>query len=122
MADAGRWISSLGLKPHPEGGYYRESYRSGEIMPKETLPARFGGDRAISTAIYFLLERGDFSALHRIRQDEVWHHYEGSTVTIHVIDPAGRYSTLKVGKNLQVGELPQAVVAAGCFFGATVNE
>jgi predicted cupin superfamily sugar epimerase len=122
MPDAGQWISSLGLTPHPEGGYYREFYRSIEIMPKETLPARFGGDRAFSTAICFLLKSGDFSAFHRIKQDEVWHHYDGSSVTIHVIDPAGRYSTVKVGKNLQDGELPQGVVAAGCFFGATVND
>jgi predicted cupin superfamily sugar epimerase len=122
MNAAQRWIDALQLRRHPEGGYYRETYRAAEALPKATLPARFSGDRSFSTAIYFLLEGADFSALHRIKQDEVWHFYDGSSLTVHVIDPAGNYTALRVGRDLEKGELPQAVVAAGCLFGATVNE
>jgi hypothetical protein len=86
------------------------------------LPHRFAGPRAFSTAIYFLLERDDFSALHRIHQDEIWHFYEGSSLTVHVIDCEGSYSALRLGRDLVAGDLPQAVVKAGCLFGATVND
>ncbi len=122
MIDAREWIERLQLVRHPEGGYYRETYRSAEVIPRAALPPRFTGDRAFSTAIYFLLAGDDFSALHRIKQEEVWHFYEGSSLTVHVIDPAGRYEALKVGRNVGAGEWPQAVVRAGCLFGATVNE
>lgn len=122
MTDAKQWIDGLKLGRHPEGGFYRQTYRSEETLAKEALPARFSGDRVFSTAIYFLLHSEDFSALHRIKQDEVWHFYDGSTLTVHVIDPVGIHSTLKVGRNLQPGEEPQAVVKAGCYFGAAVDE
>jgi predicted cupin superfamily sugar epimerase len=122
MNDARRWIEALQLRRHPEGGYFRETYRSAEVLRKETLPARFSGDRAFSTAIYFLLEGDDFSALHRIKQEEVWHFYDGSSLTVHVIDPRGNYTALRVGRDLDRGEVPQAVVMAGCLFGATVND
>ena len=122
MNDAAKWVERLGLLPHPEGGHYREVYRSAEVIAAAALPPRFGGDRAFGTAIYFLLQGQDFSALHRIKQDEVWHFYDGSAVTIHVIDPEGNYSTIKVGRDLRAGEVPQAVVKAGCLFGATVDD
>jgi predicted cupin superfamily sugar epimerase len=122
MNTARRWIEALQLQPHPEGGYYRETYRSAEVLPKATLPDRFKGDRSFSTAIYFLLEGDDFSALHRINQEEVWHFYDGSSLTVHVIDPQGNYTALRVGLDLDRGETPQAVVPAGCLFGATVND
>ncbi|UCG53239.1 MAG: cupin domain-containing protein [Candidatus Latescibacterota bacterium] len=122
MRDAAEWIARLGLVEHPEGGFYTETYRSHETVAREHLPERFIGDRAFSTAIYFLLTGDDFSALHRIKQDEVWHFYEGSGLTIHVIDPGGDYSTIKLGSDMEKGERPQAVVGAGCFFGATVND
>jgi predicted cupin superfamily sugar epimerase len=121
MTDAKVWIDALQLRPHPEGGYYRETYRSGEGVAKSGLPARFGGDRAFCTAIYYLLQGDDISALHRIKQDELWHFYDGSPITVHVIDPEGNYSATRVGRNPAAGELPQAVVAAGSFFGATVD-
>lgn len=122
MNTAQRWIDGLNLVRHPEGGYFRETYRSTETVARSCLPARFTGDRAFSTAIYFLLQGDDFSALHRIKQDEVWHFYDGSTLTIHVIDLEGKYSAIQLGRNLEAGEQPQAVVAAGCLFGATVAD
>ena len=122
MDGASHWIESLGMQQHPEGGWFREVYRSAELIPREGLPSRFNGVRAFSTAIYFLLNQTDFSALHRIRQDEVWHFYDGSSLTIHIIDPEGHYSTARLGQDLKAGEQPMAVVQAGCFFGATVND
>ena len=122
MTGAQAWIDGLQLRRHPEGGWFRETYRSDEVLSQVALPHRFGGERAFSTAIYFLLEREDFSALHRIKQDEIFHFYDGSALTLHVIDPTGHYATVKLGRDLAAGELPQAVMAAGSFFGATVND
>ena len=116
---AREWIDRLGLLPHPEGGFYRETYRAAEGIARHALPERFSGDRAFSTAIYFLLTREDFSALHRIRQDEVWHHYDGDTLTIHVIDDAGDIAPIRLGKEPRA--VPQAVVLAGALFGASVE-
>jgi predicted cupin superfamily sugar epimerase len=121
MTNPERWIDALQLRRHPEGGYYSETYRSPEVIPRAALPPRFGGDRSFCTAIYFLLAGDDFSALHRIKQDEVWHFYDGAALTVHVIDPGGSYAALRVGRDLGGGEVPQAVVAAGCYFGATVS-
>jgi predicted cupin superfamily sugar epimerase len=116
------WIDGLQLRRHPEGGYFRETYRSEEVLAAACLPGRFGGSRALSTAIYYLLEGEAFSALHRIKQDEVWHFYEGSSLTLHVIDRDGRHTTTRLGRDLPAGAVPQAVVKAGCLFGATVND
>jgi len=122
MTGAQSWIDRLQLRRHPEGGWFRETYRSNEMMSRAALPPRFGGDRAFSTAIHFLLDADDFSALHRIKQDEVFHFYDGSALSLHVIDPHGSYSMVKVGRDLSAGQLPQAVVKAGCLFGATVGD
>lgn len=122
MSGAKAWIDGLQLRRHPEGGWYRETYRSAEILSRAALPPRFSGDRACSTAIYFLLEGEDFSALHRIKQEEVFHFYDGSGLTLHLIEPAGTYAAFKLGRDLAAGELPQAVVPAGWLFGATVND
>ena len=122
MPDAGYWIGTLELVKHSEGGYYKETYRSREVVAGPHLPERFDGDRALSTSIYFLLRDSEFSALHRLKQDEVWHFYVGSPLTIHVIDRAGRYRKVKIGRNADAGESLQAVVEAGWLFGATVDD
>jgi predicted cupin superfamily sugar epimerase len=122
MSDAQTWIELLQLQRHPEGGFYRETYRSAEVIRKDCLPPRFSGNRSFSTAIYFLLQGNDFSALHRIRQDEVWHFYDGSTVTVHVLDGSGGYRPIKLGRQIALGEALQAVVRAGCCFAATLDE
>src|SRR3954465_5133057 len=105
MTVARHWITKLALVRHPEGVWYRETYRSSESVARAHLPPRFDGDRAFSTAIYYLLESGDFSALPRMRQDEVGHHYDGSPLTLHVISPEGAYQTLHLGRGR--GQAPQ---------------
>lgn len=114
-------IVSLNLQPHPEGGWYRETYRAKDTIPASGLPERFDGSRSCATVIYFLLDSENFSALHRIKADEQWHFYGGSTLTIHVIHTNGRYAPIKLGQNLGKGETFQAMVPHGCWFGATVD-
>lgn len=121
MKDATYWITRLNLMSHPEGGFYKETYRSKEIIAKEALPERFSGDRVFSTSIYFLLDNDNFSAFHRIKQDEIWHFYDGSSLTIHVIDMTGIYTALKLGRDIDANENLQVLVEAGCFFAAEVN-
>ena len=109
-------VEQFGLLPHPEGGFYKETYRSEESIASQALPQRFAGDRNFSTAIYFLLEQGNFSAFHRIQSDECWHFYAGQSLHVHVIHPNGHYELLKLGNNLTNGETFQAVVPAGSWF------
>lgn len=112
-------VDQLGLLPHPEGGFFRETYRA--PLTLTGLPQGFAGPRSASTAIYYLLERGDMSALHRIASDEVWHHYAGGTLTVHVLHPDGQHEALRLGTDLAAGERPQAVVPAGAWFGARLE-
>lgn len=117
---ASTWIRALQLRPHPEGGYFRETYRAAESIPRRALPARFPGPRAFSTAIYFLLRAGQVSRLHRIRSDETWHFHAGAPLIIHLLTPDGRYRALRLGVRPDRGEHPQAVVPAGAWFGAVL--
>lgn len=119
---ANDWIRALELEPHPEGGYYRETHRSGLDIPGHCLPEGFGGPRSASTAIYYLLEGGEFSAFHRIRADELWHFHSGSSLLLHMIMGDGEFEARLVGCDLQAGARPQAVVPAGTWFAASVAE
>ena len=118
LPSAAELIDTLGLVRHPEGGWFHETYRSSEALPAQALPERFGGERACSTAILFLLEEGDRSHLHRIKSDEVWHFHAGSPLQIEVLHPDGRHETLRLGPEPAAGDRYQAVVPAGCWFGA----
>lgn len=118
MRDAHTWITRLGLQPHPEGGWFRETYRSAERIAHASLPPRFTGDRAFATMIYYLLDGGTFSAFHRIQQDEGWHFYDGSSLTLHVLAPDGTHATHRLGLDHE----PQAVVPAGHYFAAVVDD
>ena len=116
------WIEKLGLVEHPEGGYFCETYRSSEQIARDGLPSRFTGTRLVSTAIYYLLRGNQCSALHRLRADELWHHYAGSSLTLFLIDPSGDFSELRLGPDVSRGGHFQVVVPAGCWFGATVDD
>lgn len=95
---AQRYIKQLQLIKHPEGGYFKEVYRSGEIILPGHLPKRYRSSRNFSTSIYFLLEGKQFSAFHLLQSDELWHFYDGSSVLIYIIDQKGNLSTQKLGK------------------------
>lgn len=118
-------IRVLGLSPHPEGGFYRETYRDAGVIKNAALPERFNGDRSYSTAIYYLLNQGAVSRLHKIASDEVWHHYQGESITVVMLNPdptaAPKSQMVILGQDLFAGEVPQAVVPAGWWFGAFPN-
>ncbi len=122
MNDASYWKELLGLELHPDGGYYRETYRSGTWLSRESLPPGFSGPRRSSTAIYFLLDGRGFNHLHRLKADELWHFYTGSSLTLHLIYPDGEYSRIHLGPDIEAGQVFQGIIPAGCWFGARVDD
>ena len=115
-------INRFDLQEHPEGGYFKETYRSEGTIPESVLGDAFEGSRNYSTGIYFLLTSDSFSAFHRIQQDEMWHFYQGAPITIHVIHPKGNYSKHVLGLNFKQGEVPQFTVPKACWFAAEVEK
>jgi len=120
LKSAEYWIEKLALNPHPEGGFYKENYRSSEWIPTEGLPVHFHGPRNFSTAIYFLLRSEDISSFHRIKSDEVWHFHAGGSLSIYVLDEKG-LAIHQLGDDPERGESFQVVIPANCWFGAKVN-
>ena len=96
---AEQYIKQLQLKKHPEGGYYKEVYRSGERILPTHLPKRYKSSRNFSTSIYFLLEGRQFSSFHLLQSDELWHFYDGWKVLLYVINKEGELVTKKLGKD-----------------------
>jgi uncharacterized protein len=113
---AKQYVDKLQLQAHPEGGYFKETYRCIESIEDNCLPERFTGARSISTSIYYLLEQADYSGFHKIKSDECWHFYAGGTLLIHVIETTGYYSCIKLGSDILNGETFQFVVPAGAWF------
>lgn len=116
-----RWIKQLRLQPHPEGGYYRETYRSPKVIPANNLPGRYSGKRALATAIYFLLRANQFSAFHRLKSDEIWHFYAGSSLSIYIIAKEGKLLVIRMGLNTENKEKPQLIIPADTWFAAELN-
>jgi predicted cupin superfamily sugar epimerase len=112
--DVDALIDLLALAPHPEGGFFRETFRSPVSVARVDEPTAIGGPtRSAATAIYFLLPAGAFSAWHVVRSDEAWHHYDGAPLELHLIAPDGAYSLVRLGRDFAAGERPQHVVPAG---------
>ena len=122
MKDTDYWIRELKLLPHPEGGYFKETYRSSEIINPEHLPHGFKYHRNISTSIYYLLAGSQCSKFHRIKSDEMWHFYDGNGLIIYSIDENGKLTENKLGLEIEYGEYPQVLIKAGDWFGAKVNK
>ncbi len=116
--EADYYVKTFNMTAHPEGGYFAETYRSAESIPQSALPDRFRGARSFGTAIYFLLESHQFSALHRIQSDEIWHFYAGRPLEISIISPGGELTIIRLGNQPDQSEVFQAVVQAGCWFGS----
>lgn len=119
--NANYWIHKLDLLKHPEGGYYKEIYRSDEVIAKDVLPDRYTAERNVSTSIYFLLAKEQVSRFHKLKSDEIWHFYYGTSLTIHMIDEKGKYAEQKLGRNLDEGEVLQFVIPKHTWFAAEVN-
>lgn len=116
-----RLIDLLRLRPHPEGGFYRETYRSDLIIPADALPDRYRGPRSVCTAIYYLLTAGEVSALHRVASDEIWHFYAGDPLELLILK-GDEARLARLGNDPLSGELPQILVPAGAWQGAKVVE
>ncbi len=115
------WIKKLKLVKHPEGGYFREVYRSDELISKKHLPNRYSSFRAFSTSIFFLLKSDEFSAFHRLKSDEIWHFYDGSPLLLYMIDLNGKLTTIKAGRNPDNNEVLQIIIPKGFWFAAEVT-
>ncbi|MCF8261260.1 MAG: cupin domain-containing protein [Melioribacteraceae bacterium] len=118
MNSAQEIISGLGLQKHPEGGYFKELYRSAEIYQKDHLPERFNGDRSFCTSIYYLLEGNDFSAFHRILADEIWHFYTGSPILIYTLSRQNGLKQFLLGSDISAGQIPQFAIPKNTWFAA----
>lgn len=115
MKDAKYWVKNLKMLQHPEGGYFKETYRSENSFN----PDGFSGTRNFATSICFLLEADNVSHFHRIKSDEIWYYHAGDPLTVYVIYPNGKLEEIKVGPNIENGEVLQAVVPANTIFGST---
>ena len=113
-------IKHLNLKPHPEGGFFKETYRSDGFIVTNNLDSSYVDSRNYSTCIYFLLTSDTFSAFHRIKQDEIWHFYDGSPIVLHSISEDGKYEERLIGQDFDSGQVPQLVVNGGDWFAAKI--
>ena len=116
------WIKYLQLKPHPEGGFYREVYRSEEKISTTALGERFQKDHSFATSIYFLLPGNSFSAFHRLKSDEIWHFYTGHALTLFLLFPDGTLRQEALGPEPDKGQQFQVVIPHGVWFAARVNQ
>lgn len=105
-------VEKFELQPHPEGGFYKETYRSASRIP---------GGKNVMTVIYFLLRSQDVSKFHRIQGDEFWFFHKGSPLTVHTLDEKGHHQ-FKLGTNINNGESPQYLVPGNTIFGSSVND
>jgi uncharacterized protein len=120
MLQSSDWISRLYLTKHIEGGWYSEVYVSPLTLPQSSLPGTLKGNRSVCTHIYFLLEQNDFSALHKINSDELWHFYDGDPIIIYEIENNGQLTEHKLGNDPANGFVPFCMVKAGNWFGSRV--
>jgi len=118
--NAAFWISELQLIKHIEGGSFRETYRSATAVIPGDADTNLTETRVASTAIYFLLEQGQYSAFHKIKSDEIWHFYDGDPLDIFEIDKQGALIVHKLGRDISKGESFQVVIPATHWFGSRV--
>jgi predicted cupin superfamily sugar epimerase len=116
-------IHLLGLQPHPEeGGFFAETYKCEEGIPRKALPERYRARRSFGTAIYYLLTADTLSELHRLESDEVFHFYLGDPVTMLQLHPDGDSEVVTLGQDIAAGQKVQVVVPRGTWQGALLNE
>ncbi len=116
MMNAEKIIEELGMLPHPEGGYYKETYRC-----NEKIATNDKRQRNVCTAIYFLLRNDEKSHLHRIKSDEIWFFHQGESLEIILFENGQQHSTI-LGNDLEKGEVPQVLIPANTWFGAQLKD
>jgi len=122
MKKAEYWIKKLQLKPHPEGGFFKEIYRSETKLSEKSLPTRYSGNRDAVTSIYYLLKGKEISKFHRLKSDEIWHYFTGSPLTIHILTNTGTYQKVTLGPDIEKNMSFQCVIRHDQWFGATVDD
>ena len=122
MKSAKYWIEKLGLDRHPEGGWFKEIYRSDDIITVDSLSGDYRGTRNCSTSIYYLLEGDDYSSFHRIKSDEVWHYYAGSTSIEILLIVDGSLIKQLCGNNPDENQQLQIVVPKNTWFAARLHD
>lgn len=110
-------VRRFDMQPHPEGGYYKETYRSGGTIPAESLPAEYNGTRCFGTAIYYLLPAGTRSRLHKLNSDEIMHFYLGDPMVLVQLLPGGQTEVVELGHDIAAGQRLQHVIPRGAWFG-----
>lgn len=115
---ANYWIKQLKLDKHPEGGWFKEIYRSEELVNADALPESFSGSRNFSTSIYYLLEGKDFSSFHRIKSDEIWHYYDGDSAIEILSIQNGTLKKHYCGNNPDKNEQLQVIIPKNTWFAA----
>jgi predicted cupin superfamily sugar epimerase len=121
MADLPEWVRQLELAPHPEGGWFRETWRSNLTLDQATLPTDYDGPRSAGTAILFALMPGQQSAWHTVRSAELWLFHRGSSVTLEFGPDPDTAGTLLLGADIEAGQHPQVIVPAGHWQRARPN-
>ena len=121
MQKAEFWIENLNLSPHPEGGFYRETYRCNKSYPFTDNPF-FMGPRSYATAISYLLKGAECSKLHRIHSDELWFFHAGHPLTVYIFPETGKTASFILGHSPEEGQVLQAWVPAGAWFGACLGD
>lgn len=115
-------IQLLELQPHPEGGFFRETYRCADSVSGPSLPERYGAEqtRSVSTAIYYMLTENNFSTMHRVQSDEIYHFYLGSPLEMLLLYESGSSEIIHIGSDVTAGQRPQFVIPRGVWQGSRV--
>lgn len=122
MGSAEYWIKHLDLRPHTEGGFFTETYRSKVNIEASALPIGYTGDRRTATSIYYLLRSEDIRKMHRIKSDELWYFHQGSPMKVHSIDCAGKKTSKILGSNPTKAEKFYIEIPANTIFAAEVMQ
>jgi Uncharacterized conserved protein len=118
METATQWVQYLNLAAHPEGGFFKEIYRSDIEL---NISSKYSGQRNLATSIYYMLESGQVSKLHRLKSDEIWYFHYGAALKVHVFHN-GTYQCYTLGTSLNHNQVLQLIIPAGVVFGAEVTE
>ncbi len=120
MKTAEYWIEKLGLLPHPEGGYYKETYRADEDIDSASLPQRYKGGRSFGTAIYFLITSEAPSTFHRLLSDELWFFHAGDPLRVYGLRQGENLWKKDLGMSLENNQSLQAIISKNTWFAAEV--
>lgn len=114
------YIDALQMQAHPEGGFFKETYRCHQRMDVTPGGGGSSAQRSVSTGIYFLLEKNNFSAFHKIQSDEMWHFYAGQALEVLELNERGELCCTRLGPDILKGEVHQHVVTANTWFASRV--